>query len=84
MEAAAAKPDCSKLALQYDNGSQYTGKKFRKAASILGISFKFIRTHTPEQNSHIEAFHETLKREYIWPHDFGNYQQAEAAIAEAF
>ncbi len=81
---AAAKPDCSKLTLQCDNGSQYAGKRFRKAASILGISLKFIRTHTPEQNGHIEAFHGTLKREYIWPHDFANYQQAEAVIAEAF
>ena len=81
---AAAKPDCSKLTLQCDNGSQYAGKRFRKAASILGISLKFIRIHTPEQNGHIEAFHGTLKREYIWPHDFANYQQAEAVIAEAF
>ena len=25
-----------------------------------------------------------LKQEYIWPHDFANYQEAEAVIAEAF
>ena len=81
---AAAKPDCSGLTIQCDNGSQYAGKKFRKAASILGISLKFIWTHTPEQNGHIEAFHGTFKREYIWPHDFANYQQAEAVISEAF
>ena len=36
----------------------------------------------PEQNGHIEAFHGILKREYIWPHDFANYQQAEAVISE--
>ena len=81
---AVAKPDCSKLTLQCDNGSQYTGKKFRKAVSLLGIRLKFIRTHTPEQNDHIESFHSTLKREYIWPHDFVNYQGAEAVISEAF
>lgn len=81
---AVAKPDCSRLTLQCDNGSQYAGKKFRKAASLLGIDLKFIRIHTPEQNGHIESFHNTLKREYIWPHDFSNYQQAEAVIPEAF
>ena len=81
---AVAKPDCSRLTLQCDNGSQYAGKKFRKAASLLGIGLKFIRIHTPEQNGHIESFHNTLKREYIWPHDFSNYQQAEAVISEAF
>ena len=81
---AVAKPNCSKLTLQCDNGSQYAGKKFRKAASLLGIHLSFIRTHTPEQNGHMEWFHGTLKREYIWPHDFSNYQEAEAVISEAF
>ena len=80
---AVAKPNCSKLTLQCDNGSQYAGKKFRKAASLPGIHLSFIRTHTPEQNGHIESFHGTLKREYIWPHDL-NYQEAEAVISEAF
>ena len=44
----------------------------------------FIRTHTPEQNGHIESFRGTLKLEYIWPHDFANYQEAEAVISSAF
>ena len=81
---SAAKPVCSALTLQCDNGSQYAGKKFRKAASLLDITLTFIRTHTPEQNGHIESFHGSLKQEYIWPHDFANYQEAEAVIAEAF
>ena len=50
----------------------------------MGISLKFTRARTPEQNGHIETFHGILKREHIWPHDFVNYQQAEAVIAEAF
>ena len=81
---AIAKPYCSKLTLQCDNGSQYAGKKFRKAASLLDIHLSFIHTHTPEQNGHIESFHGTLKREYVWPHDFSNYQETEAAISEVF
>ena len=32
----------------------------------------------------MESFHGTLKRECIWPHEFSNYQQAGAAISEAF
>ena len=51
---STAKPDCANLTVQCDNGSQYTDKKFRKAAFLLGISPRFIRTHTPEQNGHIE------------------------------
>ena len=69
---ATTKPDCHDPTLQCDNGSQYAGKKFRKAASNFGI--KFIWKSTPQQNGHIESFHGSLKREYIWPHDFANYQ----------
>ena len=81
---ATAKPDCSGLTIQCDNGSQYAGKKFRKAASNFGIKLKFIWKSTPQQNGHIESFHGSLKQEYIWPHDFANYQEAEAVISEAF
>ena len=79
-----AKPDCSKLTIQCDNGSQYSGKKFRKATSLLGIRLAYIQAHTPEQNGHIESFHCTLKREYVWPHVFANYTEAEAVTSRAF
>ena len=79
-----AKPDCSVLTIQYDNGSQYTGKSFRKTASNLGIKIKFIWKSTRRPNDHMEAFHGSLKQEFIRPHDLANYQEAEAIIAEAF
>lgn len=50
---AAARPDCSRLTIQCDNGSQYVSKKFRKAASNFGIKLKFIWKSTPQQNGHI-------------------------------
>ena len=81
---SAARPECANLTLQCDNGSQYTSRNFRKAVSLLGIHLKLIWNHTPQQNGRIESFHHTLKREYIWPRDFANYQAAEAVIAEAF
>ena len=80
----AAKPDCTKLTHQSDNGSRYASKKFRRAAYLRDIHPRFIRTHAPEQNGHMERFHGTLKREYVWPHDFPNHQEAEAVISEAF
>ena len=79
-----AKPDCSKLIIRTDNGPQYSSKDFRKSVSLLGIKQEFIWHHTPEQNGHIESFHKTLKKEYIWPHEFANYQQAEVILADAF
>lgn len=81
---AAVKPDCSKLIIRTDNGSQYVSKKFREAITILGARQEFIWHHTPQQNGHVESFHKTLKKEYLWPHEFANYQEAEAVITKAY
>ena len=32
--------------------------------------------NTPEQNGHIESFHKTLKKEYVWPREFADIQEA--------
>ena len=72
------------LVIRTDNGSQYTSKAFRKSISVLGLKLEHIYYNTPEQNGHIESFHKTLKKEYIWPNDFQNYQEAELAIRDAF
>ena len=72
------------LIIRTDNGSQYTSKAFRKSLSVLGLKLEHIYYNTPEQNGHIESFHKTLKKEYIWPNDFQNYQEAESAIKDAF
>ncbi len=80
----AAKPDCSKLIIQTDNGPQYTSPEFQKSVLLLGVEQKFIWNHTPEQNGHVESFHKTLKKEYIWPRELANYQQAQQIIEEAF
>ena len=50
----------------------------------LGIRQEFIWKHTYEQNGHIESFHGTLKREYVWPHGFVRFQDAEVVLVGAF
>ena len=72
------------LVIRTDNGSQYTSKAFRKSLAVLGLKLEHIYYNTPEQNGHIESFHKTLKKEYIWSNDFQNYQEAESAIRDAF
>ena len=81
---AAENPDCSRLRIRTDNGNQYASNDFRRTAAALGIRHEFIWKNTPEQNGHVESFHKTLKKEYIWPREFGSYQDAEAALADAF
>ncbi len=76
--------DAGALTLRVDNGSQYRSRQFIDSMKTLGIRLEFIFANTPEQNGHVESFHKTLKREYIWTRDFRDYQEAEAAMAEAF
>ena len=78
------KPDCSKLVLRTDNGSQYVLAQFGKAVKAYGVRPEFIHYHTPEQNAHVESFHKSLKKEYVRPRDFETFQDAEAAISYAF
>ncbi|MDR4492293.1 MAG: integrase core domain-containing protein [Candidatus Nitrosocosmicus sp.] len=73
-----------KPTIRADNGSLYTSKVFRKSMSVLGLKMEHIACNTPEQNGHIESFHKTLKKEYIWSCDFHTYQEAEIAIRDAF
>lgn len=84
--ALAAHPqiDTNRLTIRCDNGSQYRSKAFRESMKALRIKLEFIYYNTPEQNGHIESFHKTLKREYLWPQDFRDYQEAEIVIADAF
>ena len=77
-------PDCSRLRLRTYNGTQYTSNDFRKAVSVFGIKHEFIWKHTPEQNGHVESSHKTLKKEYLWQHEFASYQEAEKILADAF
>lgn len=81
---ATSKTDTGRLRLRVDNGSQYRSKRFTDSMKALGVQVEFIHVHTPEQNGHIESFHKTLKKEYIWTRDFASYQQANETIRMAY
>lgn len=85
VKAVGIYPEASgQVTLYSDNGSQYISRAFRESMKALCIEHRFIAYNTPEQNAYIEAFHKTLKREYVWPYDFRSFQEAEAGIAHAF
>lgn len=81
---AKSSADPKGLTLRVDNGSQYRSQRFVNSIKLLGMRLEFIAVHTPEQNGHVESFHKTLKREYLWMYDFASYQQVEETISEAF
>ena len=85
VRAVEKHPEASGRVVVYsDNGSQYISESFRESMNALGLDHKFIAYNTPEQNAYIEAFHKTLKREYVWPYDFKSFQEAEEGMTRAF
>ncbi len=64
--------EARKLPVRSDNGTQYTSRQFKESMKILGVRCEYIWHNTPEQNGHVESFHKTLKKEYVWPHDFAS------------
>ena len=75
--------DVKGLCIRCDNGTQFTSKHFRGNMKQLGVKYEYIHVNTPEQNGHVESFHGTLKKEYVWPHEFGSFQQARKIIKKA-
>ena len=75
---ADAKPTIPGLTLRVDNGTQYTNRDFRASMSSLGITLEYIYVNTPEQNGHVESFHKTLKKKYIWSREFESFKDAQA------
>ena len=61
---ASKRPDCSKLVIRTDNGSQYILTQFDRAVKTYGVRQEFIHYHIPEQNGHVESFHKSFKKEY--------------------
>ena len=74
------------LVIRTDNGSQFTSKAFRKSISVLRSieTGTYLLQYARTERTHVESFHKTLKKEYIWSNDFQNYQEAGSTIRDAF
>jgi len=83
-KALVKHPEAVGVRLRSDHGSQYGSRSFKDSMRILGVRQEFIAVNTPEQNGHVESFHKTLKREYVWTRDFQSFQEAADAIQEAY
>jgi len=77
-------PEARNIRLRTDRGPQYESKAFRESMKALNVRQEFIALNTPEQNGHMESFHKTLKREYIWTRDLQSLQEASETILEAY
>jgi putative transposase len=73
-------PEALSVRLRTYRGPQYEGEAFKESMKILRVRQEFTAVNTPEQNGHMESFHKTLKREYIWTRDFQGFQEVAEAI----
>jgi transposase InsO family protein len=51
-----------KIVIRTDNGPQFIAKKLAAALESLKINHEFILPGTPQQNGHIESFHNTVQQ----------------------
>jgi transposase InsO family protein len=51
-----------KIIIRTDNGPQFIARALAAILESLGIAHEFIQPGTPQQNAHIESFHNTVTR----------------------
>lgn len=72
------------LTIRNDGGPQYTSDRFIKILQACKISQEVTAKNSPEEDAYIEAFHRSLKEDYVWQHEFQNYLQADEMMKQFF
>ncbi|MCK8824327.1 IS3 family transposase [Fuchsiella alkaliacetigena] len=82
LKQAVNSRDIDNLVLRTDNGTQFRSKDFQSYISKTNIEHERIAVNTPEQNSHIESFHGTLKREEVYQNYYRHIAHCKGSIDE--
>lgn len=72
------------IRIRTDNGSQFIAETFRESLQQHAIEHEFTHPGTPEQNAHIESFHNTLDRLVCAQMSFDDFQDAEETLERFF
>lgn len=73
-----------KVNLRTDNGPQFIAKMLAKELEEKGISHEFIHPGTPQENGHIESFHNTVTRLVCNRNIFQNIEHARKIFTEFY
>lgn len=73
-----------KIKIRTDNGSQFIAKVFREKLDNSKIDNEYIKTGTPQQNGHIESFHNTINKLVTSKYYFEDLQQAKNIFMRFF
>lgn len=72
-------PDGETLVLRVDRGTQYVARKFRDAASRLGVTLEYAGIQCPEDKPYIESFFGKFKVEEVHRNDYACLAEARTA-----
>jgi len=73
-----------KILIRTDNGPQFIARQLAAILKSLGIDHEFIRPGTPQQNAHIESFHNTVTRLVCNRHIFQDIEHAREIFKEFY
>lgn len=68
------------IVIRSDNGSQFIAKSVREYLGLLGVQQEFTHIATPEENAHIEAYHDILKKEIFQRFDYRTFGEIEQIL----
>lgn len=72
------------LKIRTDNGPQFISIELGKEINLLALEQEFIRPGTPQQNGHIESFHNTLKKLVTDKFEFKTLEEAKAVLRQFY
>ena len=68
------------LIFHSDRGCQYTSYAYQKLLSDLGVTQSFSRTRTPGDNSVMESFFASLKKEELYRRDYQSIKEFKNSV----
>ena len=77
-------PNRMNIKIRSDNGPQFIAKKLADILEKVNIKHEFIKPGTPQQNGHIESFHNTVTRLVYSKNIFMNLEHAKNIFTDFF
>jgi putative transposase len=73
------------MTVRNDGGPQYTSARFLEALQAYKtINHEVTGKNRPDEDAYVEAFHRSIKEDYIWQHEFESFLEADELMASFF
>lgn len=77
-------PNALNFTIRSDNGPQFIAKLLASTLGELGLKHEFIHPFTPQENGHIESFHNTVQRLVCNKYEFSDLKHARSVMKEFY